>query len=906
MKTSRGGQVGLAVVVGFLIAGGAARGATFTWNAAGDGDWSNTANWTITGSDADGVPDQDDDIVINDVASGMRTITLDATPGGYGATYWRYKSLVVNQSTGGATNRLLFSNSLRMDSSEYQTGTSFNVTDGNVIMDTAGYDWEWNSLATGGSRTFPAGVAINATGGSKMNMRSWHASPSALIQGPVTVSSGTVTAFEGSGTPSVKTTFDTASTVAITANGVLSSINTIEIKGTLTGDGTGGLRPRGTDGATHFYSGTSLGSQLKLMSGSSIQVDDGAYFDGKVYLNTDDFDYRSKSVSTVLTNVTIAPRGSGGNGAAGTIGSTAPYSHGNGYGAPGKVEVTANSDTSINWGIDKLTFKRLNMDGSTFSDRGALMLTDRYDNDPASADKEYLLVNSVGVGSWENLYLSDATQGYDVHVNGGVGNWTSLPGLHLGDLCDGAESTIRFLVPGGAFTLAQTLYLSRGAHLGIVGPATVQSDHWSGISVYFTAGGTLAFDGNLIDLYAYNNTPGTATIDAYGTHTVYGHAEAVSTNGAASGATLVIKGHLQTGFGSLLAGGEEKLWVSGAPKITPPSRIDIQGNYLTWVWNDEGEHIKGQFQLGREATIAVAGNFTQRQFHEGYTGDNLTNNWWVDQSPDCGSLVFNGGGSVVQTWETMSSVATVFTGMNFYAQSATPVAGTTVTGATSNAEATIGKVYNDLLKLTAVSGAFAADEVLNFSDGKTARAYAAQSVRPDLTDNAYPYATVEIGEAGGSNAWVKLVNNEPHRRYEALSLSAVQIERNLIVRNGSTFDLGAQTNILCVGQGTVGGLITNSIAGGTLVLANGAALSFSDGGVIDVDTLTIASGCTVDFNKAQNSYIRVNGDQEAAFEALIAAGRIVNTGGMKPKATYSAGDDHTVVDAPGGFMLLVR
>ena len=877
-------------------------------NSNACGFWSNTNNWQVGGVTPATPPNSGDDIVINDVGSGMRTITLDATPGGYGATYWRYRSLVVTQLTASATNRLLFSNSLRMDTSEYQTGTSFNAPAGTVIMDTGAYDWEWNSVSVvGSSRTFGPNVVINGTGGSKQNQRSWHNQPTLTIQGTVNVSNGTVTAFlsGGSGT----NLFDTGSTLNIVSNGLLSSTFPFDLKGTITGDGTGGLRSRSTGGSTgptRFYSGTSLGSQLKLMSGSSIQVDDGAYFNGQVYLNTDDFDYRSKSASTVLTNVTVAPNGSGGSRDGTTIpGGGSPYNDGNGYTAPSKVEVTANSDASTNWGIYKLTLQRLNMDGSKSSDRGALMLTDRYDNDPSSAAKEYLLVNYVGVAAYENLFLSDATQGYDIHVNGGVGNWTSIPGLHIGDFCNGATSTVKFLTSGGTVTLAQYIYISHGARHIVEGPATLTLS--AGNSVKFTDGGTLDFNGtNLIN--AFNYTPGTATIDAHG-NVMYGAAAAQSTNGAASGASLVIKGNLQTGGDSLIAAGETKTWNGSSATLTPASNVRIQGNYLAYVWNNSGEYITGKFQLGRKAAITVAGNFTHRQFVEGNTGDLLINNWWVDQSTNCGSLVFNGGGAVTQTWETMSSVATVFTGMNYYAQSATPVAGTTVTGATSSAFATVGKVYNDLLKLTAVSGTFVTDELLNFSDGKTARVYAAQSVQPDLTDNAYPYATVEIGEAAGSNAYVKLVNNENHRRYAAVSLSAVQIERNLIVRNGSTFDLGAQTNILCVGSGTIGGLITNTVAGGTLVLANGSTVRFSAGGVIDVDTLTVGAGCTVDFNKTSGTYIRVNGNQKAAFDALIGGGQVMNSGGIALRATFNAGDNHTVVlvpPPPKGSVFVVR
>lgn len=47
MKTMQSGWVGAAIVAGLLIAGGAARGASFTWGGGGgDNNWSTLANWS--------------------------------------------------------------------------------------------------------------------------------------------------------------------------------------------------------------------------------------------------------------------------------------------------------------------------------------------------------------------------------------------------------------------------------------------------------------------------------------------------------------------------------------------------------------------------------------------------------------------------------------------------------------------------------------------------------------------------------------------------------------------------------------------------------------------------------------------------------------------------------------------
>ncbi|RYD65667.1 MAG: hypothetical protein EOP84_31735, partial [Verrucomicrobiaceae bacterium] len=53
--------------------------ATFIWSAAGGGAWESAANWSISnGTDADGIPDADDDVAIN-VAASEASITVSST-----------------------------------------------------------------------------------------------------------------------------------------------------------------------------------------------------------------------------------------------------------------------------------------------------------------------------------------------------------------------------------------------------------------------------------------------------------------------------------------------------------------------------------------------------------------------------------------------------------------------------------------------------------------------------------------------------------------------------------------------------------------------------------------------------------------------------------------------------------
>ncbi len=168
-----------------------------------------------------------------------------------------------------------------------------------------------------------------------------------------------------------------------------------------------------------------------------------------------------------------------------------------------------------------------------------------------------------------------------------------------------------------------------------------------------------------------------------------------------------------------------------------------------------------------------------------------------------------------------------------------------------------------------------------------------------------PFGTISIGK-GATPASVRLVNNT--------NLSGTdnqQVARNLVVTTNSVFDLRSFKMVVALGTNSVAaGLVTNSVAGGTLILANSATLKFGTGGVIDVDTLTISAGCTVDFNKAMGSYFRVNGNQKAAFDALIVGAQIVDNGGDLVKTGYSAGDNHTTVylaeRPPSGTLISVR
>jgi len=45
--------------------------AAFTWVNPASGAWTTPANWSVVGSDADGIPDADDDVTINPAAVGV-------------------------------------------------------------------------------------------------------------------------------------------------------------------------------------------------------------------------------------------------------------------------------------------------------------------------------------------------------------------------------------------------------------------------------------------------------------------------------------------------------------------------------------------------------------------------------------------------------------------------------------------------------------------------------------------------------------------------------------------------------------------------------------------------------------------------------------------------------------------
>lgn len=67
----------LVLVLSLFWGGQAAAQATFTWTGASGSDWNNSGNWTLSaGSDADGIPDSDDNVVFD--GANNCTLTADA------------------------------------------------------------------------------------------------------------------------------------------------------------------------------------------------------------------------------------------------------------------------------------------------------------------------------------------------------------------------------------------------------------------------------------------------------------------------------------------------------------------------------------------------------------------------------------------------------------------------------------------------------------------------------------------------------------------------------------------------------------------------------------------------------------------------------------------------------------
>jgi len=850
---SRSNWVAAAVMAGLLIAGGAARGATYTWDGDDDvnasGNWSDTAKWDP--DSAEGRPNNTDDVTLPDVTTGERTITFDGT--GTGA-----RTLTLEQTTVGATNRLLLSQS--MPFAWAVNGLTRNLTPaGTVIIDKGSYNFQpwWGSGQASPTATLGANVIVNSTGGNMQDQ--WDGPNTPLtFQGTVNLSSG-VTTFGDRNTM----TIDTGGTLNLTSGGGASvtivntgGAGTIIVKGTITGDNTGSLRAR----TLILDTGTAVSGITNIFTHNlSIRSANPAGFDLS--------GTRVQRFGKVALSIEVAASGTGDNFKVGTL-----------------IMPGAGADSAL--------------------DANRTRLVNNYANSADQASEYFLLGTFNASPSWQNEFDFN---GQRMVIDGGVANYTGGGGFRLSNRSAG-HGVMEFRTPGGALNLNAAVGLSSGGTLEVVGPDSITGfNHADMGTTIGNNGGTFKFNGNVTAFTGGDISVSTAnsqiTIDLVSTANTFSSSRSFS---VANGSTVTFNGSY-SGSGAaqsrgLFAGGTAKSGTNSPPTVTPASRITITGDI-----GYSGDGLR--MIIGRDAELRVGGNYSASWWNG--VGGPAHNVFFADTSPHAGSFIFNGGGSVVQTMEVLSKGYAAITGLSHYQRTGTaPAAGQTVTGDSSGATATISLINGDILQLTGVSGTFEADETLTFSGGGSARAYDTQFTGLDGTkvNGAtvhLPIGTLCIGDPAGTNASVKLVNDSNPWGVTEDS----QVARNLIVTPNSTLDIASFKMAVAIGTNSlISGLVTNSVAGGTLILSDGATLSFGIGGVIDVDTLTIGADCTVDFQEAVGCYFRVNGNHKAAFDAMI-GGQIVASDGGVVKTDYSTGDDHTTVylaPPPSGTLILMR
>jgi hypothetical protein len=548
----------------------------------------------------------------------------------------------------------------------------------------------------------------------------------------------------------------------------------------------------------------------------------------------------------------------------------------------------AASGAGTNFKIGSLALRNV---GTTYDGKRNRLVN--YYLNSADQASEYFL---VGTFNGTNAYQEEFDfNGQRLVIDGGVANYSGNAGdVRLSNRSAG-NGVMEFRTTGGQLNLNASIGVSGGGTLQIVGPASIINARLYSPS---TGGGTIAFNGNFrtddgtdVD---FNNANTTNTLDLSGNTFTFFKNPNQGRITVSSNATFIVKGNV-TGEGNGSGNGLRALGTTKSGTNTPPAIMPSGTIIVSGTVTNSGNGLT--LHIGRDASFKVGGNFAAGYWNNSLSGA-AAKSFFADTSPNAGSFIFNGGGASVQTMEVLSRGYTAITGLRHFQVSGTAAAaGQTVTGGSSGATATIDFINGNILQLTSVTGTFQADETLTFSGGGTARASYAQFAGLDGRTSGsiahLPIGTLSIGDPAGTNASVKLVNS-----YNPWGVTEdTQAARSLTVTTNSTFDLASFKMVVAAGtNSTVAGLVTNSVTGGTLTLANGATLRFQNGGVIDVDTLTIDAGCTVDFNKAQGSYIRVNGDQKDALDALIADGQIVDNGGNVVKASYSADDAHTTVD----------
>jgi hypothetical protein len=718
-------------------------------------------------------------VTLPNVTTGTRTVTLDAAR--------NFRTLAINQSTAGATNRLLFNANLTSDSNTDLLPT-LNATAGTIVIDKGSYNFLFTSGGSVRNLILGPNVILNSSGGQMQD--AWQTDKSSItLQGTANF----ITAATAMGDNGNKFTVDTTGVLNLTSGGGVSlassfaTAGTLTLKGTIAGDSSGSINAR----------------TVQLMAGSTIS---GI----PTISGVANFDLRATDHTAInLSGTTLSTWNSSGG---------------------GLRNIEVGSNLSGRFLINKLTVN---------SGAGAnrTMLVDNYNNDQDSAAAEHLEVNTL---EWAGSNFSELDlNGLDVKVNTAL---TVNPyQRQLSNRKAGSTSTLTL---GGTLDLGSrmqnnasgdlSMFVQNGATLDIV-----QSVPLSGLNVAAGSGtikihsnaAASATDGGIHDMAGNLNAWAASdalTVDLSGnTLTLNNGADVRVTNGAA----LVISGSLVNNSGDT---------GNGVMAIGSGTRITVSGAYSS--------DSRGRLQIDSGATVKIGGNFLPTAWWGGLYSD-ASRFWQVDTTATPGVFTLNGGGPT-QDFEVLS------------------------------------KDY-------AVSG------------GALERLY-------NSTVSRLPFGTLNVGDPLGTAASVRLVNLS-HNNTAGGPNQDTQVARSLTVTTNSVFDIAQFKMVVAIGtNSTVAGLITNSVAGGTLVVTNGAALKFATGGVIDVDTMTIASDCKVDFNQVNQtmgSYIRVNGDQKVAFDALIAGGQIVDNGGGVVKTSYSAGDAHTTVylaPPPSGSVLIIE
>lgn len=238
-----------------------ANAATFNSNGTGGGNWSSSASWTLTsGVDADGIPDQDDDVTI----LAGDNITIDVTS--------NVNNLVVNGTFTGVTSRVLYIyGNYTLNGTETGSGGVGFVGTGTTISGSGSFS-SVVRYSFSKSRTILAGTTMTKTGATSIGSGVTVTNQGTVTIFSVSTAAGAVWVNGATGVLTIRTAgFMTGRTFNATAVG--NTVNIAYTTGTIPlATGYYNLNIAATSGVKTLPANTSVGGNLTINASNTLST----------------------------------------------------------------------------------------------------------------------------------------------------------------------------------------------------------------------------------------------------------------------------------------------------------------------------------------------------------------------------------------------------------------------------------------------------------------------------------------------------------------------------------------------------------------------------------------------------------------------------------------------------------